>query len=458
MKIIILGAGQVGGSTAESLVNEGNDVTVVDTDSYLLERIQDRLDIRAVNGHASSPETLIAAGIEDADMLIAVTQNDEVNMVACQVANALFKTPKKLARIRASDYVEYPALFSPDAFATDVIISPEQLVTAYIQRLIEQPEVLQVVEFFDGMAQLVAVEVSEQSPMAGKPISKLLDILPDIKMRVAAIFRDNQAIQATGREALQSGDEIFFLALTQHISKLVKVFRHAYKTYERILIAGGGNIGRQLAKRIETNHKVKIIEMDPKRARFIAEGLKKSVVLHGDAGDANLLQEENISKTDVFCAVTNDDEVNILSSMLAKRMGARKVISIIGKASHVELVRGTSIDLAISPAQITIGSLLTHIRKGDVVTVHSLRQGAAEAIEVIAHGDLTTSKVVGRHIEQIKLPASASVAAILRNEHVLFSDKSLVIEPDDHLIIFISNQRDIMAVEKLFQVDFNYLM
>ncbi|WP_417499262.1 Trk system potassium transporter TrkA [Methylophaga sp.] len=458
MKIIILGAGQVGGSTAESLVNEGNDVTVVDTDSYLLERIQDRLDIRAVNGHASSPETLIAAGIEDADMLIAVTQNDEVNMVACQVANALFKTPKKLARIRASDYVEYPALFSPDAFATDVIISPEQLVTAYIQRLIEQPEVLQVVEFFDGMAQLVAVEVSEQSPMAGKPISKLLDILPDIKMRVAAIFRDNQAIQATGREALQPGDEIFFLALTQHISKLVKVFRHAYKTYERILIAGGGNIGRQLAKRIETNHKVKIIEMDPKRARFIAEGLKKSVVLHGDAGDANLLQEENISKTDVFCAVTNDDEVNILSSMLAKRMGARKVISIIGKASHVELVRGTSIDLAISPAQITIGSLLTHIRKGDVVTVHSLRQGAAEAIEVIAHGDLTTSKVVGRHIEQIKLPASASVAAILRNEHVLFSDKSLVIEPDDHLIIFISNQRDIMAVEKLFQVDFNYLM
>ena len=458
MKIIILGAGQVGGSTAESLVNEGNDVTVVDTDSYLLECIQDRLDIRAVNGHASSPETLIAAGIEDADMLIAVTQNDEVNMVACQVANALFKTPKKLARIRASDYVEYPALFSPDAFATDVIISPEQLVTAYIQRLIEQPEVLQVVEFFDGMAQLVAVEVSEQSPMAGKPISKLLDILPDIKMRVAAIFRDNQAIQATGREALQSGDEIFFLALTQHISKLVKVFRHAYKTYERILIAGGGNIGRQLAKRIETNHKVKIIEMDPKRARFIAEGLKKSVVLHGDAGDANLLQEENISKTDVFCAVTNDDEVNILSSMLAKRMGARKVISIIGKASHVELVRGTSIDLAISPAQITIGSLLTHIRKGDVVTVHSLRQGAAEAIEVIAHGDLTTSKVVGRHIEQIKLPASASVAAILRNEHVLFSDKSLVIEPDDHLIIFISNQRDIMAVEKLFQVDFNYLM
>lgn len=457
MKIIILGAGQVGGSTAERLVNEGNDVTVVDTNSYLLEHIQDRLDIRAVNGHASSPETLIAAGIEDADMLIAVTQNDEVNMVACQVANALFKTPKKLARIRASDYVNYPTLYSPDAFATDVIISPEQLVTAYIQRLIKQPEVLQVVEFFDGMAQLVAVEVSDQSPMAGKPISKLLDILPDIKMRVAAIFRKNQAIQASGREALQPGDEIFFLALTQHISKLVKVFRHTYKTYERILIAGGGNIGRQLARRIESSHKVKIIEMDPERARYIAEGLKKSVVLHGDAGDANLLEAQDIAETDVFCAVTNDDEVNILSSMLAKRLGARKVISIIGKASHVELVRGTSIDLAISPAQITIGSLLTHIRKGDVVTVHSLRQGAAEAIEVIAHGDLTTSKVVGRHIEQLKLPASASIAAILRNQQVLFSDKSLVIEPDDHLIIFISNQRDIMAVEKLFQIDFNHL-
>jgi len=458
MKIIILGAGQVGSSTAESLVNEGNDVTVVDTDSYLLERIQDRLDIRAVNGHASSPETLVTAGIEDADMLIAVTQNDEINMVACQVASALFKTPKKLARIRASDYVEYPALFSPEAFAIDVIISPEQLVTAYLQRLIEQPEVLQVVEFFDGKAQLVAVEVSDESPMAGQPISKLLDILPDIKMRVAAIFRNNDVIQATGKVALQPGDEIFFLALTHHISKLVKVFRHAYKTYERILIAGGGNIGRQLAKRIESNHKIKIVESDAKRARFIAEDLKKTVVLHGDAGDANLLKEENISKIDVFCAVTNDDEVNILSAMLAKRMGARKVISIIGKTSHVELVSGTSIDLAISPAQITIGSLLTHIRKGDVVTVHSLRQGAAEAIEVIAHGDFNTSKVVGRHIEQIKLPPSASVAAILREGEVLFSDKSLVIAPDDHLIIFISNQRDIMAVEKLFQVDFNYLM
>ncbi|HEC59105.1 hypothetical protein LCGC14_0670520 [marine sediment metagenome] len=458
MKIIILGAGQVGSSTAETLVAEGNDVTVVDTNGFLLERLQDRLDIRGVKGHASSPRTLIAAGIEDTDMLIAVTQNDEVNMMACQVANALFKTPKKLARIRATDYVDYPALFSADAVPIDVIISPEKLVTDYLQRLIMQPEVLQVLEFFDGKVQLVAVEISEQSPMAGQPISKLLEILPNVKMRVAGIFRQDQVIEASGKANLEAGDEIFFIALTENIAQLVKVFRHAYQTYERIIIAGAGNIGRQLAKRIEGNHKVKIIETDARQARFIAEQLKESVVLHGDAGDASLLAEENIAKTDVFCAVTNDDEVNILSAMLAKRMGARKVISIIGKASHVDLVSGTNIDLAISPAQITIGSLLAHIRKGDVVKVHSLKQGAAEAIEIVAHGDFKTSKVVGRHIDKVKLPDSASIAAILRKGEIIFSHKTLVIESNDHLIIFISNQKDILAVEKLFQVDFNYLL
>ncbi|MTI64769.1 Trk system potassium transporter TrkA [Methylophaga sp.] len=457
MKIIILGAGQVGSSTARSMVAEGNDVTVVDTDPQLLNRLQDSLDLRTVTGHASSPEVLVAAGAEDADMLIAVTANDEVNMVACQIASCLFKTPKKLARIRASAYVEQANLFQPDVIPIDVIISPEQLVTQYLQHLIQQPEVTEVHEFFKGKAQLVAVKIDKKSPMAGQPIHHLLQILPKISMRVAAIFRNNKVITAQGKVELAANDEIFFLAETKHIAKLVEVFRPAYKPYERVIIAGGGHIGKQLAKLIENSYKVKVIEHDDLQARSLAEELHNSIILNGDVADSSLLLEENIAKTDVFCAVTNDDEANILSAMLAKRLGARKTFSIIGKASHVGLVTESAIDIAVSPAQVTIGTLLTQIRRGDVVTVHSLKNGAAEAIEVIAHGDIKTSQVVGRHIEQLKLPESANVAALLRDEEILFPEKSLVIEPNDHLILFISEQKDVAVVEKLFQVDFNYL-
>ena len=457
MKIIILGAGQVGSSTAESLVNEGNDVTVIDQNPVLLERLQEHLDIRTVVGYAAHPGTLLKAGIKDTDMLIAVTHNDEINMIACQIASSLFNTPKKLARIRAADYLEYPALFALDAVPIDVIISPEQLVTDYITHLIEQPEVLQVLTFFDDRARLVAVRVDAGSIMDGKAIHDLLDLLPKIQMRIAAIFRNESAIPLGGKIILQAEDEVFFLAEKHQISELVKVFKKDYQPYKRIFIAGGGQIGKQLAQRLEKSHNVKIIEHNENRARVIAEDLHHSLVLHGDVGDASLLKEEYIHKTDVFCAVTNDDEANILSAMLAKRLGARKTFSIISKASHVELVEGTSIDIAVSPAQITIGTLLTHIRRGDVITVHSLRQGAAEAIEIVAHGDKQTSNVVGRKLSELKLPKSATVGAILRKEKILFAEKNIQIESGDHLVIFLTEQQDVDEVEKLFQVGFEFL-
>lgn len=457
MKIIILGAGQVGSSTAISMVEEGNDVTIIDHNPQLLQRLQDSLDLRTVLGHASDPRVLVNAGIEDADMLIAVTANDEINMVACQIASALFQTPKKLARIRSVAYFEQENLFSPGFIPIDTIISPEQLVTEYLRRLVQQPEVKEVNEFFGGKAQLVAVEVDKDSKMAGQPVKYLLEILPKVPMRVAAIYRHGKPMTAKGKVELLAGDEIFFLAETRDIAKLVHVFRPAYKRYERIIIAGGGNIGRQLAKHLEKSHKVKIIEHDSDRSRSLAEDLHNSVVLQGDVADAELLTEENIAKTDVFCAVTNDDEANILSAMLAKRLGARKAFSVIGKASHVGLISGSSIDVAVSPAQVTIGTLLTQIRRGDVVTVHSLKYGAAEAIEVIAHGDMQTSRIVGRHINALKLPESASVAAVMRDEQILFPDKVEEIKSEDHLILFITRQEDIPVVEQLFQVGFSYL-
>lgn len=354
MKIIILGAGQVGSSTAESLANEGNDITVIDQNAVLLERLQEHLDIRTVVGFAAHPETLLKAGIQDADMLIAVTHNDEVNMVACQIASSLFNTPKKLARIRAADYLGYPTLFNIDAIPIDVTISPEQLVTEYIADLIEQPDTLQVLNFFDGLAQLVAVKIDHDSDMDGRAIEDLLGLLPKVQMRVAAIFRNEQLIKPDGSAHLQAGDELFFLAKKQQVRDLVKVFKKDYQPYQRLVIAGGGHIGKQLAQRLEQDHHIKIIEHDESRARTLAEELHSSLVLHGDVGDANLLKEEQINKTDVFCAVTNDDEANILSAMLAKRLGVRKAFSIISKASHVELVEGTSIDIAVSPAQITM--------------------------------------------------------------------------------------------------------
>lgn len=457
MKIIILGAGQVGSSTAESLSNEGNDITVIDQNAVLLERLQEHLDIRTVVGFAAHPETLLKAGIRDADMLIAVTHNDEVNMVACQIASSLFNTPKKLARIRAADYLQYPALFNLDAIPIDVTISPEHLVTEYIVDLIEQPEARQVLNFFDGLAQLVAIKIDYGSDMDGRAIEDLLELLPKVQMRVAAIFRDDKPIKPDGGANLRAGDELFFLAKKQQVRDLVKVFKKDYQPYQRLVIAGGGHIGKQLAQRLEKDHHIKIIEHDENRARTLAEELHSSLVLHGDVGDANLLKEEQINKTDVFCAVTNDDEANILSAMLAKRLGVRKAFSIISKASHVELVEGTSIDIAVSPAQITIGTLLRHIRRGDVVTVHSLRQGEAEAIEIVVHGDKQTSQVVGRRLDELKLPASATVGALMREDEILFAHKEILIESGDHLIIFIASQQDIDAVEKLFQVAFEFL-
>ncbi|WP_430009427.1 Trk system potassium transporter TrkA [Methylophaga lonarensis] len=457
MKIIILGAGQVGSSTAESLANEGNDITIIDQNPILLERLQEHLDIRTVVGFAAYPETLLKAGIEDADMLIAVTHNDEVNMVACQIASSLFNTPKKLARVRATDYLEYPALFNLDAIPIDVSISPEQLVTEYIADLIEQPDTLQVLNFFEGLAQLVAVKIDHGSDMDGRSIEDLLALLPKVQMRVAAIFRNEQLIKPNGGASLQADDELFFLAKKQQVRDLVKVFKKDYQPYQRLVIAGGGHIGKQLAQRLEQDHHIKIIEHDESRARTLAGELHSSLVLHGDVGDANLLKEEQINKTDVFCAVTNDDEANILSAMLAKRLGVRKAFSIISKASHVDLVEGTSIDIAVSPAQITIGTLLRHVRRGDVVTVHSLRQGAAEAIEIVAHGDKQTSQVVGRTLDELRLPASATVGALLRDGQILFAHKEIQIQSEDHLVIFIANQQDVDAVEKLFQVGFEFL-
>lgn len=469
MKIIILGAGQVGTTAASNLSREvSNEVTVVDLNPEALRELQDRLDIRTVQGHASHPSVLRKAGVEDADMIIALTDSDETNMVACQVAYTLFHTPTKIARIRSASYTKAERLFSQESLPVDVIISPEQLVTEYIERLIRYPGALQVLEFADGRVRLVGARVHKDSALAGQELRAMKEHIPDVDARVAAIYRRvggnrgaAEAIKPEGDTIIRPDDEVFFLAARKDIRVVMSELRKLDDPVRRVIIAGGGNIGFRLAKTLERTNQVKLIERDRATARQISEQLGKTIVLTGDAADRDLLLEENIENTDVFVSVTNAEEANILSAMLAKQLGAKKTMALINRPSYATLVESgpvdVRIDLAISPQQITIGSLLAHVRRGDVTRVHSLKGGAAEAIETIAHGNPESSKVVGKTIDQIKLPSGASIAAIVRGEEVIMAHHDTVIEPDDHVMIFVTNRKQIGDVEKLFQVGVTFV-
>ena len=456
MKILILGAGQVGSSVAASLAREDDDITVVDQSSELLQRLQDHYDIRTVQGKASHPDVLARAGAEDADLILAVTNSDETNMIACQICYTLYKTPTKIARIRSAAYLSAPELFNPQSIAIDMLISPEQIVTDYIERLVNHPNALQVLNFAGGKVQLVAVKAFHGGPLVGNPLKELRQHIPNTETRVAAIFRDGSPIIPQAETVIEVDDEVFFIAAREDTLSVMAELRRLDKPYKRIILAGGGNIGARLAKALENDYQVKLIETNPQRAAALSEELTNTIVLLGDVANEELLIEEDIDNVDLFCSLTNDDEVNILSAMLAKRLGARKVLSLINRAAYVDLVESGSIDIALSPQQATIGSLLAHIRRGDIVAVHSLRRGAAEALEAIAHGDKNSSLVVGRTISEIKLPPGTTIGAIARGEQVIITHHDTVIEAGDHVILFLINKRYITEVERLFSVGITF--
>ena len=458
MKILILGAGQVGSSAAYHLSREeANEVTVVDMRPEVLRELQDRLDIRTVVGHAAYPEVLDRAGANDADIVVALTDTDETNMVACQVAYTMFHTPTKIARIRSAEYMSANKLFTQEAIPIDVRISPEQLVCEYVEQLILYPGATQVLDFADGRVRLVGVMADRDGLLVGQRIATLKEHIPNTEGRIAAIYRGGKAMLPDGDTVIQEGDEVFFIADRKDIRVFMSEIRRLEDPVRRVVIAGGGNIGVRLALALEQTNQVKIIERDPKRARSISEQVNKAIVLVGDAADEELLLEENIDNVDVFCALTNSEEANILSSMLSKRLGAHKVMALINRASYVDLVESGSIDIAISPQQVTIGSLLAHVRRGDVVKVHSLRRGAAEAIEAIAHGNEEDSQVVGRKIEDIELPRGSAIVALVRDEQVLIAHHDTVIESDDHVILFMTDRRKIENIEQLFQVGVSFV-
>ncbi len=475
MRIVILGAGQVGASVAEALSSEANDITVVDQNRAALAELAERLDVRTVAGNAAYPSVLREAGIEDTDMLVAVTQSDQTNLVACKISRTMFHVPTRIARLRSHDLLA-PELLSDENFAVDYAICPEQDITDYIGKLIEFPEALQVLEFAAGAVTLIGVRAYPGGLLVGKPIRAMRDHLPaNVDARIAAIFREHQPIEPDGDTIVEPGDEVFVVADSKHIRHVLKELRRSLEPVKRVMIAGGGNIGLRVAAMLEKNYQVKLIEVDRQRAEIIANSLGDTLVLAGEATDENLLAQENIDETDMFLALTNDDEDNIMSASLAKRLGCKRVLALINRRAYADMVQGGPIDIGLSPAQVSIGALLTHVRRGDVARVHSLRRGAAEALELIAHGDKQTSKVVGRRIDELPFIKGAHIGAIVRRTHdpeVIYKDglpsreyldrviiphHDTVIESDDHVIVFCTRKREVTQVEKLFQVGFHFL-
>ncbi|CAM3839625.1 Trk system potassium transporter TrkA [Avibacterium endocarditidis] len=452
MKIIILGAGQVGTTLAENLVSEDNDITLVDNQADRLLALQDKHDLRVVNGVASSPKVLREAGAADADLVVAVTNSDETNMIACQVAYTLFNTPTKIARIRSADYLrEKNKLFQPDVIPIDHIISPEKLVTDEIVRLIDYPGALQVSHFANGRISIVVVKAYYGGPLVGYALSALKEHLPHIDCRVVSILRQDKVIRPQGSTIIEAGDEVTFICDTIHIKAIMSELQRLEKPYKRIMIIGGGNIGSGVAKRLEEQCSVKLIERNPERATALAERLSKTLVFCGDASDQSLLFEEHIENIDVFLSLTSDDEANIMSALLAKRLGAKKAMVLIQRMAYINLLQGGTLDIVVSPQQATISALLGHIRKGDVGSVVSLRHGIAEALEIVVHGEAESSNVIGRQVSDIKLPAGAIIGAVLRGDDVMIARKSLVIEEDDRIVVYVSDKKYIPDVEKLFQ-------
>ena len=470
MKIILLGAGRVGYSVAESLVSERNDITVIDTNAQRLRELQERFDLRCVLGNGIDAKVLSEAGARDTDLLIACAAQDETNLVCCKIAHMLYNIPTRIARVRSSGFEVEQPLMGPEGFAVDAIICPEASLTRYISKLIEFPASLQVRSFAGGRACLASVRARLGAQGTGLTIEALRTHIPQLHLRVVAIYRrfadgPDRFVRCDGRTRIEPGDEVFVIAGREHLKEILKVFYNApgmpARVVRRIMIAGGSLVGQRLAQELASEAKgfqIKLLESNAELCQTLAAQLPPEVlVLHGSLGDEDLLMEEHIEDIDFFLALGDDDENNIMASLLAKNLGAKRVIAIVNRSSYVDLLEGNKIDIVVSPHLVTIGSILAHIRRGDVVAVHPLRRGTAEAIEVVAHGDPQTSALVGRRVSEVKWPQGCHFAALVRDDEVIMGHKEDAVMADgDHLIFFVSRRRVLRELEKLIQVKMGF--
>lgn len=457
MRVIICGAGQVGYGIAERLAAEQNDVTVIDTSPELVRSIRDTLDVRGFVGHGSHPDVLESAGAMQADMIIAVTLHDEVNMVACQVAHSLFNVPTKVARIRAQGYLQshYQDLFSRDHMPIDVIISPELEVGEMVLRRIALPGATDVVQFADDKIAMVAIECQEECPVINTPLSQLSDLFPDLPATVVGVSRNGQLFIPHSSDQLVAGDLAYVVATRQQVRRTLGLFGHEEPEATRIVIAGGGNIGLYVARAIEKRQsrtKVKIVEGNRDRAVSIADQLRRTVVLHGSALDQKLLIEADIQDSDLMVALTNSDQVNILSSVMAKKLGCKSNLVLINDPSYQDFTKSLGIDANVNPRSVTISRILQHVRRGRIRAVHSVQRGTAEIIEAEA---LETSPLVGPELRELNLPDSVRVGAIYRDGEVIKPEGETRIKPKDRVVV-IAMAEAVKQVEQMFRVSLEF--
>jgi trk system potassium uptake protein TrkA len=454
MRVIVIGAGVVGYTIAKKLSSEGQDVVLIEKDEKRIKEVKESLDVRIIQGSGSSPNVLMEAGIDKAEMVIAVTNSDEVNMLASLIAGTQSRVPKKVARIRNPDYTSYTRIFEEDYIDLDLNINPQKVAAERILKIMEVPGAVDVVDFIGGNLKLVGCRLTEKCSIVGKRPKDLEKVKKYEKFLIVAIYRGGGTIIPQGSTVLEKGDLVFAIALSTEAKNLMKILGGAgERTGNRVVIVGGGDIGYNLAEHTEKlGYQVKIIEKNQERCAFLAEKLEKAIIIAGDGTDRDLLMEENVSETDTFIAVTDDEEANILTSLLAKRLGAERCITLIDKPEYLSMVSTIGIDVSVSPRLCSVSGILQFVRRGKVLSVTTLMEERVEAIETVA---LETSDIVDRPIKEIKFPHGAIIGAVVRDEEVILPHGDTVIKPGDKVVIF-ALRKTIPKVEKAVTVKPEY--
>jgi trk system potassium uptake protein TrkA len=449
MHSIIIGAGVVGYTIAKKLSNEGHDVVLIEKDEKRIKEVQESLDVRVVKGSGSNPRVLIEAGIEETDLVVAVTDSDEVNMIGCLIAGSQTKVPKKIARIRNPEYLSYTRIFEKDYLDLDLNIDPQKMAAERILKVIDVPGAVDVVDFVKGKLKLIGLRLTAESSVVGKRVKDIDDLHPDHKVIMVAIYRGSETIVPQGSTMLKANDLLFAVTVPHEVKNLLKILGRGEKQGNKILIIGGGNIGFYVAENLEKKgYQVKVIERNEERCSFLAENLRKTIVINGDGTNQGILAEENISDIDTFVAVTNSEEANILSSLLAKRAGVTRCISLVDKPEYVSMFPTVGIDVAVSPRLSTVSVILQFIRKGMVISVTTLMEERMEAIETVA---LETSEIAGKRVRNIRFPKDVLIGAVIKGEEVLIPEGDTMVDPGDGVVLFLLS-KSVPKIEKFLMV------
>ena len=451
MKSIVCGAGVVGSSIAEKLSSEGLEVTVVDQSTELISKINEKLDVKAILGNGSNPLILEKAGASDCDILIAVTQIDEVNMVACQVAHTVFNIPTKIARIRQQNYLkdDLPEEYKKNVLPLNAIISPEVEVAKAISRRLQAPGSFDMLELAGDRIKLIGLKCEKSCTILNMNIKEISKKFPEQLSNILLIIRKEEHIVHNSETKLQEGDNVYFVVETSHVKKAMTAFGHTEKESTNVIIVGGGNIGYNLAKNIENDHKsvsAKIIELDKKRSSWLASNLSTTTVINGDALESDILDEVNTSLAGSFISVTDDDEVNVLASLLAKRLGANESIALINNSSYITMLNNIGIDITIDPKDITISTILQKIRRGNIRSLYTIGEG--EVIEAVI---LKSSSFVNKNIKEIEFPKNVKVGSILRDNNIIIPNSRTEFKSDDD-VVFYAEKNSISKLEELLAI------